>query len=408
MKVMDEAPPEASLKATPLFLAALLSAGAGLIHAAAAGSHNGDSTLALLFALTAAVQLGWAALAIAFPSREVAVGGAALNLALAGVWLITRIVGMPVIAVLSTVESASLQDSMAAALAVAAAAAAVWSIATSTPPEWLHRSSVAAIAAVLVVAVTVPAMAVGHEHDDHGDDSVAAGAGTDDEIDAQTVAFVTDSVVETDSQTATETGTESGAEGDEGSDDSEYVDEYGHAHDDAPITSLYDPRLTPEQREAARKLIDDTISGMERYPDLDAVIADGYISIGDGLTGFEHWVNVAYIVDGKELDPNAIESIVAKVNLDGSRQIVSAMYLMAPGSTMDDVPDIAGPLTRWHDHQDLCWEGARVTGRVRPDGSCRRGEFRATSPMLHVWLVPHPCGPFAGLEGHGGGCAHDH
>jgi hypothetical protein len=24
-------------------------------------------------------------------------------------------------------------------------------------------------------------------------------------------------------------------------------------------------------------------------------------------------------------------------------------------------------------------------------------------PMIHVWIVPNPCGPFAALEGIGGG-----
>ena len=43
-------------------------------------------------------------------------------------------------------------------------------------------------------------------------------------------------------------------------------------------------------------------------------------------------------------------------------------------------------------------------------GTCARGEFRPTQPMLHVWVDEHPCGPFAGIEGsHGSGCDdHDH
>jgi hypothetical protein len=47
---------------------------------------------------------------------------------------------------------------------------------------------------------------------------------------------------------------------------------------------------------------------------------------------------------------------------------------------------------------------------VLVDGRCQPGgELRATSPMLHVWLEDHECGPFAGIEGHGEGCAaHDH
>jgi hypothetical protein len=34
--------------------------------------------------------------------------------------------------------------------------------------------------------------------------------------------------------------------------------------------------------------------------------------------------------------------------------------------------------------------------------------LRATAPMLHVWLEDTPCGPFAGIEGHGGSCDHAH
>jgi hypothetical protein len=25
-----------------------------------------------------------------------------------------------------------------------------------------------------------------------------------------------------------------------------------------------------------------------------------------------------------------------------------------------------------------------------------------------VWMLPHPCGPFAGIDGHGERCEHDH
>ena len=374
-----------ALPATPLVLAAMLSAGAGLIHGAAAGSHSGDQTLAVLFALTAVAQLGWAAVAIARPSRGVAILGASMNLGFAVVWLLTRTVGFPLIGVLSVVESPGLQDTVAAALAMGAVSLALWSVANESGPELLHRSSVATVAAVLVMAVTVPAVAVGHEHD-HDDETaptetaaeVEAEADTRSDIDAESVAFV------------------------------EELPE-PHDHDlDGPIISLYDPRVTPDQREAARQLIEDTRVGMERFPDVESVEAAGYVSIGDGVTGFEHFINVRYTVDWFDLNPDRIESIVARVNPDGSREIVSAMYLMAPGNTMDDVPDIAGPLTTWHDHQDLCWEGVRVVGTTQNDGSCPRGEFRPTPPMLHVWLEPHPCGPFAGLEGHGGGCEHDH
>jgi hypothetical protein len=85
------------------------------------------------------------------------------------------------------------------------------------------------------------------------------------------------------------------------------------------------------------------------------------------------------------------------------------MYILGYGATMDTVPDIAGELTSWHDHQDLCWEGVRVVGTTEATGSCERGRFRGTAPMLHVWMINNKCGPFAGIEGsHGSGCSHGH
>ena len=69
-------------------------------------------------------------------------------------------------------------------------------------------------------------------------------------------------------------------------------------------------------------------------------------------------------------------------------------------------------MTQWHDHQNLCWDasGVRLAG-ILVNGKCTPGgTFRATPPMLHVWVVPNECGPFAGLEGtaHTGSCLHSH
>jgi hypothetical protein len=82
------------------------------------------------------------------------------------------------------------------------------------------------------------------------------------------------------------------------------------------------------------------------------------------------------------------------------------MYILDRGDTMADVPEIAGELTRWHNHQNLCWDetGTRLAG-IFVNGACRPGgTLRATAPMLHVWLDDTPCGPFAGIEGHRGSC----
>jgi hypothetical protein len=367
--------------------AAAASAAAGLVHAAAAGSHGGDSSLMLLFAVVAAAQLGWAGVAMARDGRGVAAVGVVLNLAFVAAWAVSRMSGLPVIDSLAAREAVGTQDLLAAVLGGVAVLLAGWVLA-GRPSAALTRGPAPALAAVAVLALAVPGMAAEHNqgpsHDHgHGGELVAADA-------------------------------DHGHDDGHGRDDAELAAD-GHGHDDddhhearGPIISVDDPRLTPEQRAAAQELIDATTIGMQRFPDVASVEAAGYISIGDSSTGFEHYINIGHIASPDVLDPDAIESIVFKVNPDGSREPVSAMYILPFGQTMDDVPEIAGELTMWHDHQDLCWEGARVVATLDAEGNCPRGTFRPTAPMLHVWMVDHECGPFAGLEGaHGSGCAHD-
>jgi hypothetical protein len=90
---------------------------------------------------------------------------------------------------------------------------------------------------------------------------------------------------------------------------------------------------------------------------------------------------------------------------DGGKKLVSAMYMMAPNQTLDEVPDVGGKLTQWHIHNNLCFTSTgRVAGLTNPDGSCRAGLNKGNeAPMIHVWITPHPCGPFASLEGVGAG-----
>ncbi|HET7719957.1 MAG TPA: hypothetical protein VFK43_08325, partial [Acidimicrobiales bacterium] len=163
--------------------------------------------------------------------------------------------------------------------------------------------------------------------------------------------------------------------------------------------------------EAAKRLIESTRAAVAaRFPDQAALLAAGYRSIGDGLvTPFDHFIKAEYLQDGRELDPERVESVVLERTPAGWR-VASAMYILEAGKTMADVPDVAGELTAWHDHQNLCWDrsGLRLAG-LYMNGRCfPGGTLRATPPMLHVWLADHPCGPFAGIEGHGGGCAHGH
>ena len=378
-------------------VAAVASVAAGLVHAAAAGSHAELATLSMLFAITAVAQIGWAGAVLVHPTASVVVTGVGINLAAFGAWITARTVGLSAIEGLEGGQAAGFQDSLAAGLALLAVVAGILTVAPVSVPR-LGQAAVPALIALIAFA-TVPAMAQPHDHSshDHGDDTVALASG-------EAAAVGEDGHAHDDSHDHGDgSHDDHGAEADEPLPTAE---ELGY---NPSFVSFLDEAETPAERYAAEQLIIETHEAMKAFPDEAAVQAAGFISIGDGATGWEHYINVGRIVDPRVLDPEDIESIVLKVHPDGTKEVASAMYLMPFGTTMDDVPDVAGDLTQWHDHQDLCWEGSTVVGRVDAAGTCARGEFRATQPMLHVWLLDHECGPFAGIEGsHGAGCSHDH
>jgi hypothetical protein len=65
---------------------------------------------------------------------------------------------------------------------------------------------------------------------------------------------------------------------------------------------------------------------------------------------------------------------------------------------------------QWHVHSNLCWvtiNGVpKVVGVTNAAGVCLLGALQpAGAPMVHVWIAPHVCGPFAALEGNAAGVA---
>ena len=63
---------------------------------------------------------------------------------------------------------------------------------------------------------------------------------------------------------------------------------------------------------------------------------------------------------------------------------------------------------QWHVHDNLCYDddpvAPQVRGLTRADGTCRAPLVKHDqAPMIHVWITPNVCGPFAALEGIGAG-----
>ena len=219
----------------------------------------------------------------------------------------------------------------------------------------------------------------GHAHPAHDDDAAHAGGaaeavgGHDHGGDANSIAG---------------TGAEGGATGAAGG----ALADDGHAHSRvAPDAS----GATPAQRAAADRLLAQTKAAATRWASLDAAKADGFRAITPVLNGLQHWHNQRFFTDGKVLDPLAPEELIYASTSRGP-VLVAAMYLM---ERLDEPgPQIGGPLTVWHDHEDLCFsmDGTVVGFHRPPRQTCPPGSINQRTPeMLHVWLVDNPAGPFA-------------
>jgi hypothetical protein len=176
-----------------------------------------------------------------------------------------------------------------------------------------------------------------------------------------------------------------------------------------PIDLSGTPGVTAAEQLRAETLLRNTMRDLPKYATQAAARAAGYRSIGDAITGDEHYVNWAYLDDGHILDSRYPESLVYEFP-NGTPKLVAAMYILPLGSRFTDVPDVGGALTQWHVHNNLCLVdnpadplAKIISGLVAVDEACPPGSSKASVPMLHVWIVSNPCGPFAALEGIGAG-----
>jgi hypothetical protein len=79
-----------------LMALAACSLAAGVIHLAVCPEHFEEATaFGLFFALAAAAQVAWAWMIFTRPSRSLLIAGAAGNLAVVTLWVITRTAGLP-------------------------------------------------------------------------------------------------------------------------------------------------------------------------------------------------------------------------------------------------------------------------------------------------------------------------
>jgi hypothetical protein len=152
----------------------------------------------------------------------------------------------------------------------------------------------------------------------------------------------------------------------------------------APVPS--GPPTAAEQA-AADTLVAQTTAAVAKYASLSAATAAGYVP-ATNPNGYEvHYANWQIVRSGDVLDPTHPSSLVYANTVKGP-VLLGAMYLGAgpciPG------PDIGGPLTQWHAHDNLCLSAThQVVGKTDASGSCASGVHNtSTYFMLHVWVAP--------------------
>ena len=173
---------------------------------------------------------------------------------------------------------------------------------------------------------------------------------------------------------------------------------HSHAHtlDGKVVIAAAPP--TDQQRADAARLLNDTRLGIERYSDVSAALADGYVPGGPPAAPTVHYTNPRYKHEPYVLDPARPQGLVY-ANTPNGLLLLGAMYMLPKAN--EAPPDVGGSLTEWHTHANLCFYPPTfaIGGMQSPFGTCPVGAINAPTPaMLHVWTVPNPGGPFADLN----------
>lgn len=152
-------------RATALPVLAVCSGVAAIIHGAVCPQHFHESTLyGLFFLLVASSQLVFAALVITRPRRWLLRAGLVGNLAVTGLWLLTRTSGIPLGPAAGTVEEIGIFDVIATAAELGAVACCAVALrgrdrgpapAAWRPADWSRPARLALVCSTVVVAVAV-------------------------------------------------------------------------------------------------------------------------------------------------------------------------------------------------------------------------------------------------------------
>jgi len=151
---------------------------------------------------------------------------------------------------------------------------------------------------------------------------------------------------------------------------------------------------TQAQWDAANQLYRETKAAIAPFTDWRAAWAAGYRPGGSQTMPSTHWMNQRYVDAGYVMDPRHPQGLVYANSKHGP-VLLGAMFQMKRIGEFG--PDPGGPATAWHQHENICFTPLGFEfSLLTPTATCPLGAISISAPpMLHVWIVDNPGGPFA-------------
>ena len=377
---------------------AALSLGGAFVHFAVMGDHfNLSVEHGIFFALVAWLQLAFALTVVLKPSRGLLRAGMIGNLAIIGVWVVSRAFGVPFGAHPWTPEAAAFPDVLATVfegVSVVGCASLLSSRAVTrrlTPSVALPAAGALGAAVVILSTLSlVPAIAGdGHTHDTsvavaagdhtHGGVTVGGGGVAPEDLAAAGVGHTHAAGIEV--ANGTSPCEESGPPASEGQASG------GHGErgpsSQAAITDAPTRALLGEQLARARTV------ALE-YPTAADAQKAGYIRITPYVPCIgAHWIKTS-IMDNK-FDVNQPEMLLYDSSGTDGRMVGLSYWVRSGKGTPPE--GFAGPNDHWHQHIGLCvGRGGVIGNEETSQAECERRGGQKTdgtdSWMVHAWVVP--------------------
>lgn len=135
------------------------------------------------------------------------------------------------------------------------------------------------------------------------------------------------------------------------------------------------------------------------YRDPTRAQADGYVPMQSlGVSNWEHLFKWTVVEDDRVLDPYEPEGLLYSVE-DGVWTLRAIVYMMPARYNFANTRTIAGGAGQWHTHPTICLKGDPLEDPLLGvvDPFCAGGRNFPDMLMLHAWVTPNACGPFAPL-----------